>query len=162
MNTANKFFKENLIKNNIKRYNLKPISIAKYSPYTYFKNILYISGQLPFINGVLEYSGKIGRDLDERDSENCVLICTSNLLWNINDFLENTDKTVKNVGCLNLKGYFNTVENYKEHSILLDKASVIMHQVLGSEYGDHSRLAIGCNSLPKDSPVEIEAIFSIL
>ena len=76
--------------------------------------------------------------------------------------LENTEEKIDVISCLNLRGFFNTVDNYEEHSKLLDKASTLIVDVLGSEHGKHSRLAIGCASLPKNSPVEIEAIFSIL
>ena len=162
MSIVNSFFKENLINKGVNRYNLKPISVADYSPYKYFNNVLYISGQLPIVNGKLKYCGKIGKDINERDSEDSILICVSNILWNVCYFLENTNEKVAHIGCLNLKGYFNAINSYEEHSRLLDKASRLIVEVLGPELGKHSRLAIGCASLPKNSPVEIEAIFSIL
>ncbi len=162
MSIVNSFFKENLINKGVNRYNLKPISVADYSPYKYFNNVLYISGQLPIVNGKLKYCGKIGKDINERDSEDSILICVSNILWNVCYFLENTNEKVAHIGCLSLKGYFNAINSYEEHSRLLDKASRLIVEVLGPELGKHSRLAIGCASLPKNSPVEIEAIFSIL
>ena len=162
MSIVNSFFKENLINKGVNRYNLKPISVANYSPYKYFNNVLYISGQLPMVNGKLKYCGQIGKDINEKDLEDCILICVSNILWNVCYFLENTNEKVAHVGCLNLKGYFNAINSYEEHSKLLDKASKLIVEVLGPEHGKHSRLAIGCASLPKNSPVEIEAIFSIL
>jgi len=162
MSIVNSFFKENLINKGVNRYNLKPISVANYSPYKYFNNVLYISGQLPIVNGELKYCGKIGKDINEKDSEDSILICVSNILWNVYYFLENTNEKVAHIGCLNLKGYFNAINSYEEHSKLLDKASKLIVEVLGPELGKHSRLAIGCASLPKNSPVEIEAIFSIL
>ena len=162
MSIVNSFFKENLINKGVNRYNLKPISVADYSPYKYFNNVLYISGQLPIVNGKLKYCGKIGKDINEKDSEDSILICVSNILWNVCYFLENTNKKAAHIGCLNLKGYFNAINSYEEHSRLLDKASRLIVEVLGPELGKHSRLAIGCASLPKNSPVEIEAIFSIL
>ena len=162
MSIVNSFFKEILINKGVNRYNLKPISVADYSPYKYFNNVLYISGQLPIVNGKLKYCGKIGKDINERDSEDSILICVSNILWNVYYFLENTNENVAHIGCLNLKGYFNAINSYEEHSKLLDKASRLIVEVLGPELGKHSRLAIGCASLPKNSPVEIEAIFSIL
>ena len=162
MSIVNSFFKENLINKGVNRYNLKPISVADYSPYKYFNNVLYISGQLPIVNGKLKYCGKIGKDINERDSEDSILICVSNILWNVCYFLENTNEKVAHIGCLRLKGYFNAINSYEEHSRLLDKASRLIVEVLGPELGKHSRLAIGCASLPKNSPVEIEAIFSIL
>ena len=162
MSIVNSFFKENLINKGVNRYNLKPISVADYSPYKYFNNVLYISGQLPIVNGKLKYCGKIGKDINEKDSEDSILICVSNILWNVCYFLENTNEKVAHIGCLSLKGYFNAINSYEEHSRLLDKASRLIVEVLGPELGKHSRLAIGCASLPKNSPVEIEAIFSIL
>ena len=162
MSTVNSFFKENLISKGVNRYNLRPISVANYSPYKYFNNVLYISGQLPLVDGKLKYYGQIGKDINERDSEDCILICVSNILWNVYYFLENTNEKVAHVECLSLKGYFNAINSYEEHSKLLDKASKLIVEVLGQEYGKHSRLAVGCASLPKNSPVEIEAMFSIL
>ena len=162
MSIVNSFFKEILINKGVNRYNSQPISLADYSPYKYFNNCLYISGQLPIVNGKLKYCGKIGKDINEKDLEDCILICVSNILWNVHYFLENTNEKVAQVGCLNLKGYFNAISSYEEHSKLLDKASKLLVEVLGQEHGKHSRLAIGCASLPKNSPVEIEATFSIL
>ena len=162
MSTVNSFFKENLISKGVNRYNLRPISVANYSPYKYFNNVLYISGQLPLVDGKLKYCGQIGKDINERDSEDCILICVSNILWNVYYFLENKNEKVAHVECLSLKGYFNAINSYEEHSKLLDKASKLIVEVLGQEYGKHSRLAVGCASLPKNSPVEIEAMFSIL
>ena len=81
MSIVNSFFKEKLIKKGVNRYNLKPISVANYSPYKYFNNVLYISGQLPIVNGKLKYYGKIGEDINKNDSENCILICISNIIF---------------------------------------------------------------------------------
>ena len=162
MSIVNSFFKDNLINKGIVRYNSIPTSIANYSPYNYFNNTLYISGQLPIVNGKLKYIGKIDKDIKKSDSKECILICVSNILWNVSHFIENTTQKVNKVGCLNLRGYFNTLDNFEEHSKLLDNASTLIVEVLGSEYGAHTRLAIGCASLPKNSPVEIEALFSIL
>ena len=57
MNTTNSF-KKLLIDNKIERYNSRSTSIANYNSYSYFNNILHISGQLPIINGKLNYEGK--------------------------------------------------------------------------------------------------------
>ena len=64
MSIVNSFFKENLINKGVDRYNKKSISIANYIPYNYFNKVLYISGQLPIVNGRLKYSGKIGNEIN--------------------------------------------------------------------------------------------------
>ena len=61
----------------------------------------------------------------------------------------------------NIKGYFICEEDFQEHSSLLNFTSNLIVEILGNE-GRHSRVAIGVSSLPKNSSVEIQGIFSIL
>lgn len=160
MNITNNFFSELLRKNKITKYNEKQIALANYSPFSFHNNMLFISGQLPIVDNGLKYVGKIGSELN--DIEQAILICTSNTLWHVSSFIdENLDSNFNNISCLSIKGYFNSDSNFINHSPLLDVASDLMIKVLGAEKGKHSRVAVGCSSLPKNSPVEIESIFSI-
>ena len=162
MNTTNNYLSEKLKKNNVVKFNKHSVTLANYSPYSISNNMLFISGQLPIVDGNLKYVGKIDHDLKKNEAEKAILICISNILWIVSSLIdENSISQYKKVKCLNLKGYFNTKSNFNNHSSLLDIASDIMVKVLGKKNGVHSRVAIGCESLPKNSPVEIEAIFSI-
>tara|TARA_B100000900_G_C20243992_1_gene579141 strand:+ start:57 stop:548 length:492 start_codon:yes stop_codon:yes gene_type:complete len=162
MNTTNNFFSELLRKNQIMKYNKEQLSLANYSPFSFYNNMLFISGQLPIVDNNLKYIGKISSELELNDIEQAILICTSNTLWHVSSFIdENLDSNFNNISCLNIKGYFNSDPSFINHSSLLDVASDLMIKVLGAEKGKHSRLAVGCSSLPKNSPVEIESIFSI-
>ena len=87
-------------------------------------------------------------------------ITTSNLLWNLNDCIKDSKKKITNVKCCSIKGYFNCDQEFEDHSSLLNFTSDYIIKVLGMN-GRHSRVAIGVSSLPKNSPVEIEGIFSI-
>ena len=78
-----------------------------------------------------KFTFSLVNEINENDSEDCVLICVSNILWNVSDFLENTEEKIDVISCLNLRGFFNTVDNYEEHSKLLDKASTLIVEVLG-------------------------------
>ena len=53
------------------------------------------------------------------------------------------------------------MKNFEEHSLLFDAASDILVRILGHENGSHSSSVIGVNSLPKNSPIEIDGIFSL-
>ena len=162
MNITNNFFSELLRKNKILKYNKNQIPLANYSSFSFHNNMLFISGQLPMVDNNLKYAGKINSGLELNDIEQAILICTSNTLWHVSTFIdENINSNFKNVSCLNIKGYFNSDSNFINHSSLLDVASNLIITVLGDEKGKHSRVAIGCSSLPKNSPVEIESIFSI-
>ena len=108
----------------------------------------------------LKYVGKLYQDIDLHDLQEAVSLATLNLLWILSDYL-NLNKEHK-VKCINIKGYINCKENFEDHSLILNISSDLIIKVLGNEFGNHSRSVIGVNSLPKNSPIEIEATFGII
>ena len=108
----------------------------------------------------LKYVEKLYQDIDLHDLQEAVSLATLNLLWILSDYL-NLNKEHK-VKCINIKGYINCKENFEDHSSILNISSDLIIKVLGNEFGNHSRCVIGVNSLPKNSPIEIEATFGII
>ena len=153
------FLSKKLLSLNLKRKS-KGMSLANYKPFIVFKKLIFISGQLPFEKNDLKYTGKIDTDLSEEEAKESVFLSTNNLLWNLNDAINGLE--INRIKCLNLKGYFNCSNNFKNHSLLFDISSNLLIKVLGEADGSHSRSVIGVNSLPKESPVEIDGIFGIL
>ena len=153
------YLKKKLLELNLKRRN-EATSLANYSPYQIFNNIIFISGQLPLEKNKLKYVGKLYQDIDLHDLQEAVSLATLNLLWILSDYL-NLNKEHK-VKCINIKGYINCKENFEDHSLILNISSDLIIKVLGNEFGNHSRSVIGVNSLPKNSPIEIEATFGII
>ena len=123
--------------------------------------LIFISGQLPMIDNKIIYSGKIELELSIENSKKAVLLSACNLLNVLCKSIEDNELNESNIKVLNIKGYLNTKPSFKNHSILFNEASDIFIDVLGEYYGAHSRSVIGVNSLPLDSPVEIDGIFSI-
>ena len=138
-----------------------PKSFGNYKPFIISENLVFISGQLPLAQNEVFCTGKVGVDVDEIKAKESIKIATYNLLWNLSYALENLSN-VKNIKCLNIKGYINCKDNFENHSTLLNSASDTILKVLGKENGIHTRSVIGVNSLPKNSPVEIEGIFSLV
>ena len=59
--------------------------------------------------------------------------------------------------------YFDIVNadsKFDRHPEVINGASDFMFKVLG-ENGMHTRIAVGCSSLPKNACVEISSIFSL-
>ncbi len=153
------YLNKRLLELNLKRKN-EATSLASYLPYQIFNNTIFISGQLPLENNKLRYVGKLYQDIDLQDLQKAMSLSTLNLLWILSDYLNsNKDHKVK---CINMKGYINCKENFEDHSSILNISSDLIIKVLGSEFGSHSRSVIGVNSLPKNSPIEIEATFGII
>ena len=153
------FLTKKLLSLNLKRKN-EAMSLANYKPFVIFEKLIFISGQLPFEKNKLKFTGKIDAELSDLEAQQSVFLSTNNLLWNLNDAID--ELKINQIKCLNLKGYFNCTKSFKDHSVLFNISSNLLIQVLGKVNGSHSRSVIGVNSLPKESPVEIDGIFGIL
>lgn len=61
---------------------------------------------------------------------------------------------------LHLRGYVRAVPSFPGQPLVVDAASELLVEALGSEVGAHARTAIGVASLPGGAPVELEAVFA--
>ena len=149
---SNKMNSLNIFKNH------KLSNLANYKPYVIVENLVFISGQLPMSEDGLLHEGKIGENISNSETEKSIKLATHNLLWTLSDAIDE-DKNIKYTQCINLKGYLNCINDFKNHSAIFNVASDTLIDILGTERGRHSRSVIGVNSLPKNSPVEIDGIF---
>lgn len=132
--------------------------VANYVGYTIHNNIVFISGQLPIVNGELKYIGKVGSEISTEDATKAARICAINIISQLNLACNNNlDKVTK---CLKLGVFVNADSNFKDHPIVANGASDLMVEIFG-EAGKHSRAAVGSGSLPRGVSVEIDAIFAI-
>ena len=68
---------------------------AVYVPVKQIQNILFVSGQGPFVNGEPAYTGKVGggeRTLEE--AQEAAKLCIINMLAAIKDYVGNLDRVV--------------------------------------------------------------------
>ncbi|MDD2714505.1 MAG: RidA family protein [Candidatus Wallbacteria bacterium] len=133
-----------------------PKPIASYIPAVRTADLVFVSGQLPMIEGKLGCQGKIGRDCSAEDASRAAEICLMNALAAVKSVV--ALEQVKRV--VHLCGYFNCIDSFTDHSHLLNSASELLERIFG-ESGKHSRVAVGVASLPKNSPVEISMIVEI-
>ena len=61
-----------------------PKPVANYSPYIVFQNTIYVSGQIPFKDGIIAYQGKVGKDININEAINASEICLLNTLALLN------------------------------------------------------------------------------
>ncbi|MCI9620753.1 MAG: RidA family protein [Dorea sp.] len=130
---------------------------AMYIPVKKTGNLLYVSGQVPFVNGTLAYTGKVGAEVSLEEAEECARICIINMMAAVKDYLGDLDK-VKNI--VKVQAFVNSRTGFQEQHIVVNAASKLLYDVFG-ECGRHARTAVGTNQLPMDAPVEIEAIIEI-
>ena len=137
-----------------------PESSAKFGNYLPFlkdENRIYISGQLPIKDGMI-ISGKVDSEVTLDEANNAAKLCIINTLIILNSI--DNEIQLKDLSCIQLSGFVNADSTYARHPDVINGASDFICEVLGNN-GMHTRIAVGCSSLPKNACVEISSIFSL-
>lgn len=134
-------------------------AIATYVPYVIAENLVYISGQLPMCDGQIIYQGKVGTDFSIAQGQDAARLCGLNILTQLKAALMGDWSRL--VRCVRLGGFVNCPSDFSDQPLVINGASDLMVDILGSEIGRHARAAVGVNALPKESAVEVEALFLI-
>ena len=130
---------------------------GNYLPFLKDGNKIYISGQLPIKNEEI-ISGKVESEVTLGEAKKAAKLCIINTLIILNSMNGNID--LENLSCIQLSGFVNADSKFNNHPEVINGASDFICEVLG-ENGAHTRIAVGCNSLPKNACVEISSIFSL-
>ena len=134
-------------------------SVANYLPFSPIGSAIIISGQIPILNGEVQYKGKVGIDLTLEEGQAAARLCGLNILAQLKVACDGDLSRVQR--CLRLGGFVNCGSDFTDHAKVINGVSDLMVQVFGSEIGRHARAAVGVNSLPLGSAVEVEALFKI-
>lgn len=132
--------------------------VANYVGFVKSGNMVFVSGQLPFVDGKLAYQGKVGLEVSVDDAKKAARACAIGILAQLKVACEgNLDRVVK---CVKLGIFVNGDANFKDHPAVANGASDLMVEALG-DAGKHARAAVGSGSLPFGVAVEVDAIFEI-
>lgn len=129
---------------------------AAYVPAVQTGNYVYVSGQLPISDGRLLAEGKVGAEVTAEEAKDLARVCALNVLAAV-DGLVGLDRVVKVVKVV---GFVASAPGFTDQPIVINGASELLGQVLG-EAGRHARSAVGVAELPRNTPVEVEAIVEI-
>ena len=99
---------------------------------------------------------RCGAPLQARGQE-AARLCAINILAQAKAALRDLDRIVQ---LLRLNGFVNAAPGFADHPKVLNAASDLMVEILGNK-GIHTRIAVGCASLPLGAAVEIDAIFAV-
>jgi enamine deaminase RidA (YjgF/YER057c/UK114 family) len=130
--------------------------LAAYVPAVQSGNHVYVSGQVPMVDGKLPYTGKVGAEVTAEQGAELARACALNALAAI-DALVGLGRIVKIV---KLTGYVASAPGFTDQPAVINGASDLFGQVLG-ELGRHARSAVGVAELPLGAPVEVEVIAEV-
>jgi enamine deaminase RidA (YjgF/YER057c/UK114 family) len=137
--------------------------VASYVPAVVSGRHVYTSGQLPFINGKLEATGKVSGGTEgyadeptvsPEDAQKYAAVCAVNALAAVKSVIGDLDRITRIVKVV---GFVASDPSFTGQPAVVNGASELLGRVLG-DAGQHARSAVGVAVLPLDSPVEVELI----
>jgi enamine deaminase RidA (YjgF/YER057c/UK114 family) len=131
-----------------------------YVPAVLVGTSVYTAGQLPFVDGVLPATGKVGDGpglVDPERASELAATCALNALAAAAAVLGSLDDVVRVV---KVTGFVASDPSFSGQPGVLNGASELLGRVFG-DAGVHARSAVGVAVLPLDSPVEVELLLEV-
>lgn len=128
--------------------------VAAYVPAVITGNLVFTSGQLPFVNGALPETGKLGAGVSEASGKDLARTCALNGLAAIKSVIGSLDRVTRVV---KIVGFVASDASFTGQPGVINGASQLLGEIFG-DAGVHARSAVGVPALPLDSPVEVEFI----
>ncbi len=129
--------------------------VAAYVPAVVDGSRVYVSGQLPLVDGQLLVTGHVGELIGliapERAKE-LAAVCALNALAAIKSVVGDLDRVERIV---KVTGFVSSDPSFTGQPGVVNGASELFGEVLG-DAGVHARSAVGVASLPLGAPVEVE------
>jgi enamine deaminase RidA (YjgF/YER057c/UK114 family) len=130
--------------------------LAAYVPAVRTGSYVYTAGQLPFVSGELEATGKVGAEVSPEEAKKYARTSILNALAAVDSVvgIDNVVRVVKVVG------FVASAEGFTGQPAVINGASELLGEIFG-EAGIHARSAVGVAELPIGAPVEIELIVEV-
>ncbi|WP_298305928.1 RidA family protein [uncultured Erythrobacter sp.] len=129
--------------------------VASYVPVVVTGGFAHVSGQLPFVDGVL-VKGRLGDDVELVEGMDAARACGLMILAQLKNagVLDNVERVVK------LGAFVNSTPEFTAQPKVANGASDLMLEVFG-DAGRHARAAVSAPSLPLGAAVEVDAIVAL-
>lgn len=134
-----------------------PTPLAAYVPGARAGDLLFISGQLPMVDGELKYKGYVGSDLEVEEAYEGARIAAIHCLNVVKSLVGDLDRVEQIV---KVNGYVRSAPGFTQQPGVINGASEFLQEVFG-EKGKHARAAVGCNELPLGAAVEVEMVVKV-
>ncbi|RYV50596.1 RidA family protein [Pengzhenrongella frigida] len=134
--------------------------VATYVPAVKSGNYVYTSGQLPFVDGVLPATGKVGDGpglVPQAVAAGLARTATLNALAAVGALIGDLDKISRVV---KVTGFVASDPSFTGQPKVINGASDLLGEIFG-DGGVHARSAVGVAVLPLDSPVELELLVEL-
>ena len=134
--------------------------LAAYVPAVRHGDLVFTSGQLPMVSGVMPATGKVGEGhglVPPADAKQLAQACALNAIAAVKAVVGDLDKVVRVVKVV---GFVASDPSFTGQAGVVNGAS----ELFGTAFGDagvHARSAVGMAVLPLDAPVEVEVVVAV-
>lgn len=130
--------------------------VASYQPAVRTGDYVYVSGQLPMVDGKMAATGAVGDQVTPEQATEMARACALNGLAAVDALvgLNSVARIVK------VTGFVTSAPGFTGQPAVINGASNILGEIFG-EAGKHARSAVGVASLPLDAAVEVELIVEL-
>src|SRR6266545_3527584 len=133
--------------------------LAAYVPTVRSGDMVYVSGQVPMVDGKPSHLGRLGADgLGVEEGVEAARRCAINLLAALKAELGDLSRVRRVV---KVTGFVASAPDFHDQPKVVNGASELLVEVFG-DAGRHARSAVGLAALPLGVPVEVEAIVEAL
>ncbi len=132
--------------------------VANYVPFVVTGKLVFVSGQVPLVDGKPQYVGRLGDTLSVEEGYQAARRCGLNLLAQLSNACGGDLDRVRRV--VKLGGFVACTPDFNQTPQVINGASDLMVEVFG-DAGRHARAAVGAPALPLGVAVEVEAVFEI-
>jgi len=150
-----------IIENKLESLNIilppAPKPAANYVPTVKSGNLIFVSGQIPVVDGNM-IVGKVGHNIEIEEAVAAARACGLAIIAQLNEATNSDLDKISRI--VKLGGFVNCTDTFTQQPEIINGASNLMVEVFGKA-GKHSRFAVGTNSLPRGVVVEVEAIAEI-
>ena len=138
---------------------LPPVTapLAAYVPAVRTGAYVYVSGQVPVVDGKLPATGKVGAEVSPADAAGLARTCALNAIAAAAAAAGGLDLIRRIV---KVTGFVASAPGFNGQPQVVNGASELLIEVFGEE-GRHARSAVGVAELPLDAPVEVELIAEV-
>lgn len=135
---------------------LPPVAapVAAYIPALAHGGLVTTSGQLPFVEGALPATGKVGGAVSADDATELAAIAVLNALAAVKSVIGDLDRVTRVV---KLTVFVASTTEFTAQPAVANGASELLGTIFG-DAGKHVRSAVGVAVLPLDAPVELELV----
>ncbi len=135
-----------------------PRPIAAYVPSVRVGDLVFISGQIPMVDGSLTATGPVPSAVGVEAAAAAARQCVVNALAVLADALDGDLDRVRRI--VRLGVFVASDPGFGDQSLVANGASELLMEVFG-EAGRHARAAVGSVGLPLGATVEVEMLAEV-